>query len=465
MKNALFNTDFNITLRNFKGEIISKISKKVGDIATASVINVEEEFKDSLTNKIGQGFKASLEIELFFEKTPKFNFPALILNYSDDNNSTYVHSCLRTYNQDEIPVLESFEKNQTGFNVYAEKDLTNYLVFITGAQKKYKFKIIIQNSKEKIVREEMIINKNPYQLIQFNFDEILDLFKEKNDVFKVTIDHNINDVFARFYVGNYKNSQIPTLTHTFFDEHKYPNTVNNNNTNNWDTAFCFPFLDPNKFNNILGSYECNVTWKGLSRFEFLDLKGNSLFHEDLNVDENFSLFKTSFLNINELFNKTNLHYDQVKSFKISFKGNVPIRNKYGLNYSVNGKVSGGSNICFAPKVYNEAFDNKPLSTSWGPLGGLKNIIYYYNNTSLSENLNDKKNIISINFINSEGKMMNKQYELNSDEILKLDVSKNKELDFHFDKKVGWCFLKTDNNYSNSWYFQFGKDMIGGDHAF
>ena len=115
MKNELSNTDFQITLRDSNGSTLNKISKVVGDIATASVIDVEEEFGVFLNDKDKPGFKASLEIELFFEKPPKFNFPALILNYSDINNSSYVHSCLRSFNDEEIPVEESLEKKSNRF--------------------------------------------------------------------------------------------------------------------------------------------------------------------------------------------------------------------------------------------------------------------------------------------------------------------------------------------------------------
>ena len=35
---------------------------------------------------------------------------------------------------------------------------------------------------------------------------------------KISVMHDANDVFARFYVGNTEKNKIPTLTHTFFDE-------------------------------------------------------------------------------------------------------------------------------------------------------------------------------------------------------------------------------------------------------
>jgi hypothetical protein len=56
MKNELSNTDFVMNLRNSKGEIIKSICKKVEDIPSASVIDVEEELESKtseyLYNKV-----------------------------------------------------------------------------------------------------------------------------------------------------------------------------------------------------------------------------------------------------------------------------------------------------------------------------------------------------------------------------------------------------------------------------
>lgn len=465
MKNDLSNTQFQITLRDYNGNLIHKLSKKVDEIATASLIDIEDEFKNFLTSEIGEGFKASIEIELFFEKPPKYNFPALILNYSDKNNSTFVHSCLRTFNDNELPVTESYEKNQTGFNIFHEKDLVNYMIFITGKQKIYDFKIIVENGNEKREIKQIINNEKTGKLIEIKFDDVLSSFNDNTGIFKVSINHNIRDVFSRFYVGNYKFDEIPTLTHTFFDEHKISNLTSIKSTENWDCVFSFPFFNSKEFNNVLASYNSNIKWNGIARFEFLNSKGKTILMKDLNVDDDFILFKTSFLNINDIFSQNEMKNFHFTTFKISFKGNVPFRNKFGLNYSRKNKMSRGSNICFAPIIYDESLNNKPISTTWSPVGGLNNIIFFHNNSNVFKNNLQIENNINISFFNHEGKMIKKDYILKGDEILIIDVSKDSELDYHFNKNVGWCFLKTDNNYSNSWYLQFGKDTIGGDHAF
>ena len=96
------------------------------------------------------GFQASIEVEVFFEEEPVIKYPALILNYSDNSNSSFVHSCLRTFNPDENYIAENTSKSQTGFNGFMKSDVENYLIFIGGNQKEYEFKISFEDSKIKL---------------------------------------------------------------------------------------------------------------------------------------------------------------------------------------------------------------------------------------------------------------------------------------------------------------------------
>ena len=86
------------------------------------------------------------------------------------------------------------------------------------------------------------------------------------------------------------------------------------------------------------------------------------------------------------------------------------------------------------------------------------------NTSIKTK-KDFNNSLNIDFINSAGQTLSKEFVLMNDECLMLDVKKEIYLEEHFGSEIGWCFCNTDNNFYNSWYFSIGQGYIGGDHCF
>lgn len=474
-KNDLSNVKFVSSLWSSDGIILGKRIKEISEIPYASTIKVNDEFSSELNKINTNGFGAYLEIEVFFEKEPLIKYPALILNYKDKLNSSYVHSCLRKFNPGEDTIEENHKKNQTGFNIYTNSGVDNYLIFVGGTQPVYDLKFTFEDGKNKICKDLKLDNKNNNQLFEINLTSLIKGCKFEDSNLKVSIEHDSKDVFSRFYVGNYEKGKIPTLTHTFFDEQesKDPACIKNqeliNNDDFYNASFSFPILDTTKFETSLASYASNTIWKGIANLEILDNEGNVIFNEQHDVDDNFFLFKTNILNVNKMCEKNKINSEN-KTFKASFKKNVdgqnafPSRQKFGLNYNLMGDKSRGCNICFSPLILNDYQFNKKRSVTWGPIGGEENIVFVFMNTSIKTN-KDFNNSLNIDFINSAGETLSKEFTLMNDECLMLDVKKEIYLEEHFGKDIGWCFCNTDNNFYNSWYFSVGKENIGGDHCF
>ena len=214
-KNNLSNVVFSTTLRDAEGNCLGTDSKKISEIPYASSYKVNDVYSSELSKITNIGFQASIEVEVFFEEEPVIKYPALILNYSDNSNSSFVHSCLRTFNPDENYIAENTSKSQTGFNGFMKSDVENYLIFIGGNQKEYEFKISFEDSKNKVIKKVKLNNKNNKNLFNINLNKIIKNEHIDLDRAKISVMHDANDVFARFYVGNTEKNKIPTLTHTF----------------------------------------------------------------------------------------------------------------------------------------------------------------------------------------------------------------------------------------------------------
>ena len=470
MKNNLRDAVLLASLRNNQGKLIDQITRKIANEPFSSEIDLERDFSNSIDKINSSGFNASLEVELFFKEKAIFNYPALILNYENDHDSSYIHACLRLFNEDEFTSKENLIKKQTGFDVFLNKKLRNYIIFVCGDQSNYEFSITLETSNKKYTKCIQLVGKKKYELVEFNIDDIFYGLDLADDQIKVSIDHNISDIYPRFYVGNYSKLSNPTTTHTFYDERSVnaERKINNKQDDVHDASFSFPILDPNLYDNSLSSYASNDIWSGKAKFQLLNFSGALLFSKTYEANDDFSLFNISRVDINSLVNHAGLDLNSRIICKVSFDCDseyFPIRHKYGLNYSHKGVAEKGTNICFAPTVFNNQKFEKKISRTWGPIGGPKNIIFFFNNTSNKKYKDETKNILDIKFFNSDGETLARKIFLDRDQCVEIDAQKDSELKSHFKDKVGWCFCVTDNNFYNAWYLSIGKNHIGGDHTF
>ena len=470
MKNNLADTLLIASLRNKQGKLIEQITRKIADEPFSSEIDLERDFSNSIDKLNSLGFNASLEVEMFFKEKPLFNYPALILNYENNHDSSYVHSSLRLFDKDEFTSKENLIKNQTGFDVFLNQKLTNYIIFVCGDQSNYEFSISLETNNKKYTKCIQLIDKQKYELVEFNIDDIFYDVDLADAQVKVSIDHNISDIYPRFYVGNYSKLSNPTTTHTFYDERQgnADRKIKNKQDDSHDASFSFPILDPALYDNSLSSYASNDIWSGDAKFELLNFSGELLFSKPYEANEDFSLFNIGKVNINSLVNEAGLDLNSRIICKVSFDCDseyFPMRHKYGLNYSHKGGASKGTNICFAPTVFNNENVEKKFSRTWGPVGGPKNIIFFFNNTSNKEYKDETENILDIKFFNCDGETLTRKRFLDRDQCVEINVQKDSELKSHFKGKVGWCFCVTDNNFYNAWYLSIGKTHIGGDHTF
>ena len=149
MKNNLRDAVLLASLRNNQGKLIDQITRKIANEPFSSEIDLERDFSNSIDKINSSGFNASLEVELFFKEKAIFNYPALILNYENDHDSSYIHACLRLFNEDEFTSKENLIKKQTGFDVFLNKKLRNYIIFVCGDQSNYEFSITLETSNKK----------------------------------------------------------------------------------------------------------------------------------------------------------------------------------------------------------------------------------------------------------------------------------------------------------------------------
>ena len=368
---------------------------------------------------------------------------------------------------------------QTGFDVDFHKKNLNYICFFGGYKKNYHLSIeLLENDVLKVYNLKLENNIYGKSHIIYLEDVISNDDKKLFDNPKCSISHDLDDVFPRFYVGIINSRFIPTLTHTFFDTSNKVNLIKNKqeerfrvkNTNPFkylDSSFSIPIFPINKFSTSLKSYAQNLEIKGNAFISVYSLNGQTLFNRKLSELELNDLSNIGDFDLIKIIKEANLLISSPYSLKLSFVNEevpFPKRFKLGLNVKRNA-VRRGSNICFAPKVITESSLSKPFNRRWFPLGGTQKFIGTIHNTSFLRNEIYKKTNYKLEFINHEGEIFNKEFDLNQNESIFLDPSNDQELTKFLGNKGGWCMTKANTFFFDAYYFSMSNQLIGGDHAY
>jgi len=464
-----------LTLRDIEGLIISKNDIYI-ETPKSYEIDIFNYFK---INKCPhKGFIFSLEIEVFSEKPPMFTYPAITILYENKYGISAVHSCTRSYNEDETITDYALGLPQTGFDIFIGQRYKNYFNFIGAKSSQYCLKVMLVYHNDQKISKEILINQNPYSMHTFFIEDIFINHNITDGYARLIIEHNFIDIYPRFYCGTISKTELPTLTHSFFDTNiKYLNnnisqnqlrTENQINNLCFDSAFSIPILPINNFVTELITYDSNLNFVGDIIFEIREIDGsliNRTIKKSVEDDylQGFKRFSISnlFTNIKADLKCIYILFIKFKSYELGF----PSRFKLGLNIFNKTTDAIGSNICFASTNFNETLIYKPFTRRWVPIGGSKNFIVFIHNNTLEIDPKDMMNFCEIDFYNTYGEKYSLNKKIRKHESIYIDITKDYQLESFFNGKIGWAFIKIDNYFFDSYYISILGTQIGGDHAF
>ena len=422
------------------------------------------------------GFCGSIEIEVFSPTIPAFTFPAISLFYQNKLSSSGVHSCIRSYNINEINSDYAIDFPQTGFDVVLGDGKNNYISFMGGGKSHYNIILSLELHDKYIFKNLKILNKRYSQFHLIMIEELFEL-RNQNLITRISISHDL-DVFPRFYVGTIQENKVPTLSHTFFDTSKlnilYKNnnqvnfrSINANSSKYFDSAFFVPILSFSNFNTSLRTYGQNLEFNGEILFRVYTSDGY-LVHQKILSDNESNSFNTShYFNISRECELINLNPELNYYIFMGFSGvekSFPKRFKLGLNVS-RRNVDLGTNICFAPLVQVEGTLDKPVTRRWFPIGGISKIIGTIHFTDFEKNPVPRSIQISIEFIKTNGENLIREVSFLSNQSILIDCSVDLELELFLNGEMGWCYVTASTYCIDAYYFATVYDQIGGDHAF
>ncbi len=457
------------TARDLSGEVLCC---KLESMTTYRSVSVDPTvfFKNAK-----DGFCGSIEVEVFSKLPPAYTFPAITVTFDSKNSHSLVHSCVRTYNNNEQVADYVMLLPQTGFDALIAPGSKNYICFFGGNKKNYELNISL-NEDGRTKKISVSLNNQRYGQTHLLYIEDLISASELKD-FKhprVLIEHNLNDVFPRFYAGIKNQEFVPTLTHTFFDTSEVENksqvnfrAVNRMSDKYFDSAFMIPVYPSEKFKTSLMSYGQNLSFCGDAELRFYSDDAELLFCRALDEKEIKLLCGVSQFDVCNEVAISNLPPNESYSMFLGFVGRekpFPQRFKLGLNVAKK-TAELGSNICFAPLVSNETTLLKPFTRRWFPLGGRQNFVASFHNTSMLKD--DSSNVVnfSLEFINSSGDIIKRDIVLKSNGSVFLNTELDDELKRFFDDMVGWCLVTAETYLIDAYYFSTFGHQIGGDHAY
>ncbi len=463
-----------ITLRSANGEVLLRQNQIINNPKAFSII------LEKLLNEINferNYFLGSIETEFHSTRDMVFPYPALVLEYQNQQSNTCVHTLGRIYND-----LEDLKENndvqvpETGFDIHETDDLTSFLSFVNGPLENkdgvIEYRLTNSNS-EKSSGLFHIGKIHPFETKLLYFSEHIQHLTEflGNESGSISIKHNFEGFYPRFLVGNIqKSSSSVSFTHSYYDcspcvtESDYWSRTSENH---YDSSIYVPiFNQNNQFTNLIiypNMSPSNVTLK----IDIHDKNGKKIIENDnfLEIDTNEK--KLSKINLNEIVSSSEYANDVLCAHVIgNFKNNkIPSRIKFGLNVGNNeSNFKLPCNICFNMRMGNPLIENKPGSFHWAPMFYERNTVLTIGNFSTLKNYEKTANL-ELNFYRIEDSS-------NQTEILSLSPNTEKRLTIDnfnlkdFLKTEGWVTIKADNPYVYGFYFNLNSSgSISGDHLF
>ena len=466
-----------ITLREDSGNIILRKSETISSVQAFS-INLNNLLKE-LEFPSDENFLGSIETEFFTTRDMVFPYPALVLEYYNDDFNTCVHTLGRIYNDfEDLRDNEQTIVPETGFDIYSNDDLTSFLSFVNGPILNPNGKIdytITNFNSEKFSGTFELNEIKPFETkLVFLKDHIPNLTKIlKNTSGSISLKHNFEGFYPRLLVGNIQQS-FPSVsfTHSYYDCSSCASDSdfwNRLDENFYDSSVYFPlFLNENRYTDLVIYPNFSPSEYDL-HLEIYSSSGKKLF-EDLTFfkikSKESQLKKIKF---KDLIKKNNLDENQISSARIITRFNekkIPTRIKFGLNVGISEiKSKLPCNICFNSNLGNPNKENKPGSFHWSPMfkngTSIISLANFSNNKNYSKSANSSMNFYHQN----DSEFISRTICLNPFEEHRINLENDPELKEFF-KTDGWVTATADNPHIQGFYFTFhSSGSVSGDHFF
>jgi len=475
LKRNISEVTFVSTLRNSTGQILLRKTEII-DSAKAFSINLH-----SLLAEINPGVKnfiGSIETEFNTTRDMVFPYPALVLEYHNEQFNTCVHTLGRIYNDfEDLKENNEFLVPETGFDIYETDDLNSFFSFVNGPLENEDgyIEYVITTSKSKKFSGNFHIGKiSPFETkLLYLKDYIPDLSEIlDNESGSISLKHNFEGFYPRFLVGNIQKS-FPSVsfTHSYYDctsctnDSDYWKRTNDKyfdssiyvpifqNNNEFTNLIIYPNLSPSDFVLKIDIHDKNGT-KIIENSNFLEIKNGDNKLLKINLSE-----ITSDLDPSQI---GNLAAHIITDFK---NNKIPSRIKFGLDVGINGLDSKlPCNICFNTRMGNPFLENKPGSFHWSPMFHERNTIISLGNFSTLKNYKQVANL-ELNFYRIEDSSsftQNISLQPNSEKRISIKDFKLNE----FLKTEGWVTIKANNPYVTGYYFNMNSSgSVSGDHFF
>ena len=475
LKRNIFEVTSVITLRSSDGNILLR---KIESINKAKAFAI---FLDNLLSEINfdtnENFIGSIEIEFNTIQDMVFPYPALVLEYYNEQFNTCVHTLGRIYNDFE-DMKENSESQvpETGFDIHETEDLQSFLSFVNGPfdNPDGYIEYVITNSKSEKLTGNLhlgIINPFETKIIFFNkYIQNLSKFLD-NKPGSISVKHNFQGFYPRFLVGNIQKS-FPSIsfTHSYYDCTSCTSDSdywNRNNDRHFDSSAYIPvFHRDNQFTNLI--IYPNLPPSDLTlQIDIHDENGSKIFS-----DENFLEIKNNEnkllkINFNEIISKFSLPTGNLAAHIITNSKNIkiPARMKFGLDVGISEQSSKlPCNICFNTRMGNPLLERKPGSFHWAPIFNGRNYVLTLGNFSSLKNYQKEANL-ELNFYRIEdSETFTEKCSLKPNSEKRFTINDFKLNDFI--KTEGWVTIKADTPYIQGYYFNLNSSgLVSGDHFF
>jgi hypothetical protein len=476
LKRNISQVKLTTTLRNVDGTLLLK-KMEIIDTAKAFAINLDILLLEINHNK-DINFIGSIETEFHTTEDMVFPYPALVLEYHNEEFNTCVHTLGRIYNNNED--MAENNKNlvpETGFDIYETNDLHSFLSFVNGSLENEDgyIEYVITNSNSKQFSGNFHFGK--IHSFETKFLYLKDYIPElssmlDSDSGSISIKHNFEGFYPRLLAGNFQES-FPSVsfTHSYYDN---TNSINDSdywnriNDSHFDSSIYVPiFQKNNQFTNLI--IYPNISPSNLIlKIDIYDEFGKKVYDNSNFLTVNTSDKKLTKINLNNLI--SDLDSLKNKNFAAhiiaNFQNNkIPTRIKFGLDVGTNGLNSKlPCNICFNMRLGNPVLENKPGSFHWAPLFHNRNTIFTLGNFSTLKNYNFDANL-ELNFYRIEdSNSYNKKIQLKPNQEKRISFN-----DFglnEFIKSEGWVTIKANTPYIHGYYFNMNSSgSVAGDHLF
>ncbi len=465
-----------VTLRDKSGLILKRKFMSISEPRCYS-LNLDSMLKD---NSNTNDFLGSIEVEFFSIRDMVYPFPAVVLNYFNNEFNTCVHTTGRIYNDvEDLIENEKFSVPETGFDIYSNEDLSSFLAFVNGPKTNENGIVdytITNHESKKLSGNFSIGEINSFETIFLKFSEYIPKINEFLGGMSgsISLKHNFTGFYPRFLVGTIQTS-FPSVsfTHSYYDC-----TSCDSSSDYWDrisddyhdSSLYVPiFTKNNEFTELIIYPNLSPSILDL-QIDLHDNDGNLLRSITNYMKIDSSKSKLIKINFNQLLNEFKLSSEKISSAHIitnSEDRKIPTRMKFGLNIGIkNQKSHIPCNICFNSKLGNPLIENKPGSFHWCPIFDNKTAVITIGNFSPKKIYSKSAQITLTFYHEKDSQSLQKTIKILPNTEYRFELDQNDDVKSFLHNANGWITIKSDNPFVQGYYFNFhSSGSVAGDHWF